>query len=351
MAVTFNELELQALLQDVGACGEIGSQMGETLYTKTFVEGDVATNYDIETGVNCGGYVLVDNAQNQYDGLVQVDSCALPEKDLSLSFDAKKWNPIDIGRRFSVCYKDIAKGVRAIMGDPRCENTPYMPEAVQMYFENKIAELTNNNIFARIWLGETAQSLDWLAGFDGFLIQAQDELAAGNKISLTQNAGADYASQKVTPEQAYNYFLSMYWRASEMGIDDLQNVEIKATRELVNGYFQYSVENKLANNFANVDSMQALYSKDNLSVFGIPVKLMEYTQVAKAATDNGTKIINPNMAVLAPRTSLKVGTCNEESFKNVKVWFDQKEREQNFDVEEISLDAKLVAPQNVILLV
>lgn len=351
MAVTFNETELQALLTDVGACGEIGSQMGETLYTKTFVESDVVQNYDIETGVNCGGFVLVDNAQNEYDGLVQVESCALPEKDLSLSFDAKKWNPIDIGRRFEVCYKDIAKGVRAIMGDPRCENTPYMPDAVQIYFENKIAELVNNNIFARIWLGETAQAKDWLAGFDGFLIQGQDEISADNKIALTQNAGASYAEQKVTPEQAYNYFLAMYWRAQELGIDDLQNVEIKASRELVNGYFQYSVENKLANNFANVDSMQPLYNKNSLSVFGIPVRSMEYTQVAKAATDNGTKIVNPNIAVLAPKSSLKVGTCNEASFKDIKVWFDQKDRVQNFDVEEISLDAKLVAPQNVILLV
>lgn len=351
MAVTFNEVELQALLEDVGACGEIGSQMGETLYTKTFVEGDIATNYDIETGVNCGGYILVDNAKNEYDGLVAVESCELPEKDLSLSFDTKKWNPIDIGRRFSICYKDIAKGVRKILGDPSCENTPYMPDAVQTYFENKIAELTNNNIFARIWLGETAQAKDWLTGFDGFKIQMQDELAADHKISLTQNAGANYAAQKVTPEQAYDYFLAMYWRAQDLGINDLQNVEIKATRELLNGYFQYSVENKLNNNFANVDSMQPLYNRDSLTVFGIPLKQMEYTQVAKAATDNGTKIVSPNMAVLAPKTALKVGTCNEAAFKNVKVWFDQKDRVQNFDVEEISLDAKLVTPQNVILLV
>lgn len=351
MAVTFNSTELAALLADVGACGEIGTQMGETLYTKTFVEGDVAANYDIETGVACNSYVLTDNAKNEYDALLQVDSCALPEKDLSLSFGAEKWNPIDIGARFKVCYKDIEKGVRRIMGDPSCENTPYMPDAVSMYFEDKIAELANNNIFARAWLGETASADAWLAGFDGFLIQAQDKLSADNKITLTQNAGASYAAQKITPEQAYNYLLSMYWRAQELGIDALQNVEIKASRELINGYFQYSVENKLTNNFANVDSMKPIYDKNNLGVFGIPLKLMEYNQVAKAAGDNGTKVTNPNIAVLAPKVSLKIGTCNQDAFKAVKVWFDQKERVQNFDVEEISLDAKVVAPQNVILLV
>lgn len=340
MAVTFNTTELQALLQDVGACGEIGTQLGETLYTKAFVEGDVANTYDVETGVNCGGYILTDKAQNEYDALVQVESCELPGKDLSLSFGAEKWNPIDIGRRFSICYKDIEKGVRKILGDPRCENTPYMPDAVLMYFEEKIAEMTNNNIFARIWLGETAATQPWLAGFDGFLIQLQAKLAAANKITITENAG----STAITPTAAYNYLTQLYWRAVELGVDDLKDVQIYASRDIVNGYFQHVVNEKMTNAFNQVDGMSPVYDKNNLGMFGIPVKTIGFTGAAAAASKNADSI-----ALLAPKANLKIGTCNEGSFKNVKVWFDQKDRVQNFDVEEISLDAKAVAPSQIIM--
>lgn len=353
MAVTIDSGVLTALLQDDGACKDIGVNVAEAVFTDVFRAGDVTKAHEIREGVACNDKILFDNTGSGYDALGVVEACALPEANLQLDWSKKNWNPVRFGERIIVCYADLELAIKRALGDPGCTGVD-MPEIVQNYITEILKKRANNGIWTKAWFGEAAATQSWLEGIDGLFIQLQDELDAAHKVTITENAGASYAAQAVTAENAYAYFQAMADKAMDAGFYGDAGIEIWASREMVYQYYRNARDKKIECCFNGFDGMQAAYSIDNLAIEGFKINIAPFSEIVKGTYggtnpfNNGTKWTSPNRAVMAPRTNIPLGTCEMDQLKVVDVFYDKVSRQFYFDVE-FSLDAKLLDANKAIL--
>jgi len=180
-------------------------------------------------------------------------------------------------------------------------------------------------------------------------------LASQQRVTITENSGADIAAQMNLPADAgYKYFKEMYTKMLTYRPYMLTKpgLKIRATQELVLNYLIWLQDNKEVQCcFSPTDGVTASkYSLENLNYMGIPIVIeQEWTDLIKyTAGASATVYDKPHRALLTYDTELSVGTCDMNAFKYFKRIYDPKTETLEIRVKT-NIDVNVTFDKNFIL--
>ena len=208
--------------------------------------------------------------------------------------------------------------------------------------------------YRTVWFGDTsaqsaptgtvAAGLDtkYFTLLDGFWKQAITQAGenAEQRVTITENTGASYAAQKVSPENIVDYFAGLVYGAP-IELRGMENQFILVTQSIYDAYTQYLASSQ----YLESARVMLLDGRSALSYDGIPVIAMPiWDKMIKSYFDNGTKYDNPNRAIYSARPVLGVGVDSLDSFDQIEMWYDRKDKVV-FTRLMGRLDAKLTNPE------
>lgn len=164
-------------------------------------------------------------------------------------------------------------------------------------------------------------------------------------ISISANAGATYADQRLEPEEAHQV-LEDLWFSGGTEILSLRGADDKmlmVTQSVFDAYEQYLrtaggccipiVYDNL------VDGVQAIRWN------GIPLIAMPiWDEMIYMFQNDGTKLYNPHRALLARKSALGVATDDLGAFSEIDIWYNRDTRETKFETMGKS-DAQILNPR------
>ena len=164
------------------------------------------------------------------------------------------------------------------------------------------------------------------------------------RVTISENAGASYAAQKITPANVITYLSNLVFGA-DVKLKSQPDQEILVTQSVYDAYNQYLIQNGnyVVNGEAPKGVLQTGVSTplyfNNIPVIAMP----EWDEIIKTYFNNGTKFVNPNRAIYTCKANLAIGVDAEGSFDEIKVWDEYKERAVYTDVQG-KIDAKVLNP-------
>lgn len=176
---------------------------------------------------------------------------------------------------------------------------------------------------------------------DGFWKQiiTQAGTNAAQRVTITENAGATYAAQALTPTAAKNYLQQLYYKAP-LGLRRRNTGFILTTQSVYDAYSQV-FQDVCCLESARMDLINGVKT---LSMSGVPViAVPEWDNIIQKYEDTGTKWNNPHRAVYTTKEVLGVGIDNPNAFDNFKVWYNNDTRQVKIEAMGQS-DAVLTNP-------
>lgn len=165
---------------------------------------------------------------------------------------------------------------------------------------------------------------------------------AARRVTITENAGANYAAQALLPANVQSYLKNMIYKA-DLRLRNNKNAILLCTQTVYDAYEQ-SLELQdgrvLESMYVNlVDGMKGLKIKGRVLV---PMPIWD--KIIASYYNTGTKWINPHRVVFSTKDVLAVGVDSESSFGDMDIWYNKDERKVK--VESMGkADAKILNPK------
>ena len=159
---------------------------------------------------------------------------------------------------------------------------------------------------------------------DGFWKQITQQLTANTKqrVTITENTGASYEAQQVTPANAKNYFQQLYYKAPLI-LRQQRDGFILTTQSLYDAYMM-SFQDTCCLESARVALLNGM---EAISISGVPIiPIPEWDTIIQKYEDTGKKWNNPNRAIYTTKAVLAAGIDNANAFDNFSVWYDRDTR-------------------------
>lgn len=320
---------------------------------REFVNGVLSTNHEIFTGILHKEQIPF--AGKIADALKKSSGCT-PNAGGSVALSEKFWDPEIFDARFEHCAADLNKLFKLFQKEQRI-NPDYFdkdgaPEMQMIY--SLIAQMLRETLPVKVWFSDKAASVydatnnptgtlapgtdvDLYNVFDGLFKQIMTDVTTGddNYVAIAKNGGADYASQVLTPQEAFDTLEKMRNAADERLVES-GDAKFYVTRSIADKYRDHLRAKTLGAGFIEVTEN----GKTQLMFDGIPVEVMYvWDRVIKSVQDNGTKYNLPNRAVLTTPDNIPVGTVSESDLEELDSFYDKKSKANIVDVA-FSLDAK-----------
>lgn len=180
---------------------------------------------------------------------------------------------------------------------------------------------------------------------DGFFKQMEVQIAANSaqRITVAENAGTNYAAQKLSKDKAYEYLNAMTYVNNPV-LTGNQEAKIFCTQTFANGYAQYLQGLGLQVMYENlVNGLKALSVNGRLI---IPVPTFD--KIIQAYYNTGAKWINPHRAVFVSKNNLAAGVDSRSSFGDMDIWYNKDERVVKTEMLG-KADAKILNPKNFVI--
>lgn len=185
--------------------------------------------------------------------------------------------------------------------------------------------------------------LDFLTIIDGLWKQIWAQVgvnAAQRAATITENAGATYAAQKLDKANIQGYLESVVFGA-DLILRQQPDQFILVTQSVYDAYKQSLMDD------SSLESARGalINGIESLSYNGIPlVAIPQWDMMIREFEDTGVKLNNPHRILYTTRSVLGVGVDNATSFDSLRIW-------PNFDTREVKIeamgrsDAKLTNPE------
>lgn len=339
--------------------------MNNVVFNETIQTSDFASNHYIQTGIEHNTPILAWEQPKNWDFLKKSSATGCTWNSCTLSSEPTKrnWSPVNYDCSLEFCWNDaaITQNFRTFW-NLKCQSDPEVEfnNAFYAFVSEQVMKAVNDSYWRISYFDYKDNTNDDFAGIDNFFIKMQGVLAdpilaAQQKVTITQNAGVDIATQMNLPaDAAYEYFKKMYTLmiTHRPYLMTKPGLKIRATQELVLNYLMYLQDNKEVNCcFSPTDGItSSKYSLENLNYMGIPIVIeQEWTELIKfLAGDAATVYDKPHRAVLTYDTELAVGTCDMNAFKSMKRIFDPKTETLEIRVKT-NIDVNLTFDKNFIL--
>lgn len=332
---------------------EEATDAGSLILEREFVNGVLSANHDIYTGILYKEQIPF--AGKIADALKKSSGCT-PNQGGGVTLSEKFWDPEIFDARFQHCAADLNKLFKLFQKEQRINPDYFDKEGsqeMQMIY-SLIAQMLRETLPVKVWFSDKAADtvanggvfangtdVDLYNVFDGIFKQIMAEVGAGdaNYVEIAANAGADYAAQALTGEDAYNTLVAMRNAADERLLES-GDAKFYVTRSVADKYRDHLRANTLGAGFIEIVEG----GKTQLLFDGIPVEVMYvWDRVIKSVQDNGTKWNLPHRALLTTPANIPVGTVSESDLEELDSFYDKTLKQNIVDVA-FSLDAKHLEP-------
>lgn len=167
-----------------------------------------------------------------------------------------------------------------------------------------------------------------------FAIVAAD---ANRRVTITENAGANYAAQdNLSATAARDYYRDLLTKA-DYRLQGAENKIILSTVSLINNYADYLESQGVDASFKRLESGFVTLQRRGVTIIGWDF----WDRTIRADIQNGTKYFSPHRAVLTTPENLGVYIDNGEgALSDIEIWYDQTEEMNNFRAK-YKIDAKI----------
>lgn len=266
------------------------------------------------------------------------DACTITSCDISPEYSAKVWELVFAECRHTLCTRTATRKFMALYGQYKAirpDDSEY--DFLIEQLTDILTDIIFNSLIAKLFLSDSALTGNTINGTDGFI--AQWKLDAGNLYpvtsqvtSVTAITGEEWIKILQGMKEAYESkpFRSTVGQA-QFVIDEV------AARKIVN--FLNAAGNQNVYDCSCIDpdgiTRAGRFSVEGLTIGGIPVKTIPYTDMASSfpdLLDQDDDLVQPVFAVLTPKTEVQIGTPNENELEMNESFYDRTTRLYNFDI-------------------
>lgn len=314
-------------------------ELSQLISQRIFVDTPLAKVHNIQTGIQMAQQIVfVDNLDVGGEALT---NCTPAEQD-GLTMTEKAWAPALIAGRFSHCANDLNVLLKIFAKAKRVEPDFYdrIDSQEMALLMAKITDALRVSISAKAWLGDSAAAVVGgggvftVAGFNAGLWTQVNGLwkqifADGNipRYTISKNAEASYAAQKLAAGTSETIFRSMYEDADSrlLGAEDAQFL---CTRSIWDNHLTF-IESKQYNGGIISRLEDGVTS---MSYRGIPIIMMpEWDRTIRKYQDTTAKHNIPHRAILTTPGNIPLGTLNEGDLQNLESFYDKKDKTNYVD--------------------
>lgn len=316
---------ITALIEDLVTADKVN--ISEAIFQETWGIGSFVGAHTLRTGVRHGSVIPIVLAGDNYCAMPVGDetSCTLNSCDLTVNYDAKKWDLSEYNCRIPICMRTFDENFLVFwnMYRQRLDNPLDAPDA--QAFLTYITGQVERNILGAQWRvgywGDSGSANNLISGNDGYFTQAA--AGGGTKVQITAVDDENPTAKEIldaleaTLGSAYNQI----WLSQS-------DVVIKMSWATANKIAMY-LNGLNRQNPYNCDCVSAdgIVSADRFSVNGL--RLFGYPVEAHKEIDGGAGCVsgsNVNQILIARKSNLLIGTNTQEKLDDFDIFFDKKDR-------------------------
>lgn len=318
-------------------CGDQLRAVNEMTFEDSILKAPAISDYSrVWTGIRAQGEVGFIGEGQPIGEASQ--GCDPTYKAWQIATNVMKWDPKEWGFYIKMCYKDLENtaAVYSLNFDGDVSN---FTDSDYMNIVNEALTTALRKMFFRlIWFGDTdAQNVSsgvitsgvsptLFTVIDGFwkqintLITGDQE--AQHTATISENAGASYAAQALSPDNVVTYLQNVIMNAP-IGLRLLgpSRTELLVTQSVYDAYTLYLQGKGISDTYRNLVDGQPSLSYNGYRLVAMPL----WDEMINAFENNGTKLNNPHRILFTTKEVLAVGVASTTSFDQFKVFHDDKD--------------------------
>lgn len=358
--------DVQVLIDSVDKLSDAQKlAFNEVIFTESTQGSSITRYHNIIAGVTPNTPIPFGDRGEDWDYMKDASglasNCDDVPCDVGIELSTKKWNPNLFKCTSEYCVQDLDYKMKDFFNSERWLDGSDEGTFYAAFLRDLITQRIVNSHWTKAYFTATTATSTALTGIDGLFVQyaALAPVGSSQRIEIPANAGADYASQAALPATAgYDTFNAMYeaFEASRT-LRSRRDCVIKTTRALAYNYVkQLRADNQL--NCCERDTTTAIYSIDNLNIYGMKIEVVDewdyIIQAEKAGVpvfpelNNGTAYTAPHRAVLTYKDNEPIGTGDAARLNDLTVKYDDYS-EKTKTVAKYTFDVKVLRDTDFIL--
>ena len=158
------------------------------------------------------------------------------------------------------------------------------------------------------------------------------------RVTVTENAGATYAAQALTPDNAAKYLQQLKYNAP-MTLRSKEDAFVALTQSFYDAWEMYLQGKTLESTYTNLVDGRKVLKAYGMTLIPMPI----WDEMIGLYENTGTKLNNPHRALFVQKEVLAVGVDGTDSFEKMNVWYNKDTREVKTELMG-KTDARVLNP-------
>ena len=158
-------------------------------------------------------------------------------------------------------------------------------------------------------------------------IKLQTTANSAQLISITENAGANYAAQRIAPANIQNYLQKLVFNAPIL-LRNRTNTVIACTQSFYDAYAMSLQGQALETMYANMVNGLKTLTYNGIPLIAMPI----WDEIIQSYENTGVKLNYPNRALYMHKDFFAVGMDGTRSFDNIETWYNKDSRKVKTEV-------------------
>jgi len=324
------------------------AEVNKIVFEKLYKKGRLTELFDIQTGIVNKSQIL--SVKRLAIGGGAANGCT-PKEVGGFKFAEKFWDPALVTGRLSYCANDENRLFKVLAKWKNIYPDLFesIPDEVMQMVTALLLDHMERSIIAKAYFSDTAANTFTNGGnftdgtdltvfnqLDGIWKQIYGD-ATIPRFTVNKNAGADYASQKITADEAYAIVEGVFDNADER-LKAETEAYIYATPDVFWGYQKKLATIEGAGGITN----SIIGGRQAVTYLGKTViNMVDWSEVIKEYKNDGTKYFNPNLAIFTTKENMPLGTLSVEDLQNLRNAYDVGDNKVYTDYG-YTLDAKVI---------
>lgn len=281
-------------------------------------------------------------------------SCDPTADGWSLGTRKMTWTPKQWSVRLEDCWADLQESAVVYAMNKGVDRADLTNTDYASLVKEGLVEALKKFAIRLIWFNDTAAENQEEDGeikdgvdvayfniLDGLFKQINTQVTANakQKVTISENAGASYSAQALTPAKAVEYLNKVYFSAP-VTLRGMRDSFMLVSQSVYDAYLQSLAGTQLESMFANMQDGKANVSFMGVKLIPMPV----WDDIIANYYDTGAKLINPHRIVYTAKSVLGLAVDDYNQFDTFNMFYDAKSRKVLTDAGGRA-DAKLRNPQ------
>lgn len=344
MATGYSQAELTALINDLtGLEGQAKYKISEVMFLNSFKERDVKEDFVMIEQVRNGDRQPIFLRQDDWGSFETLDqgSCKLPTCEIADEWAEFRWKVGKIGCELVICMESFTDDFNRFFNTWVKNNEDDVNSAIVQFIAERF-QAKHVKAEARVYFfGDSTEKTNKLiSATDGVITQAiaRATADANLRVTIAENSALTPEGQQLTGEQIYNYLAQAYAQMSVTEDFDPSNSSFLIDRQNANALVGW------LNSLADLKGVSCdcidpekvtksrVFTWDNVSLFGIPLKVYNFQAMMKASGEPYYDIAtglytHKNVFMLVRNENILLGYELDETLHSFDVFYDKRPNE------------------------